>query len=194
MKIKHAHVYYRDSISFRKRKIRKEAPIPEDAVPERDERDWSSTSSSASDVSILPTIPDLANVWRYHNESTSMMSMIGPYKLRGNSFGSLKPGNEISDEIINAYMHILSRNNLPRVRSIDCFISGSIMPTGLTEKLPKVDPYSHQILLCPFNSGSHWEIFVVFSGEKNGSLIHLVKVLTQCEFISDVGGLSSTDV
>ena len=74
----------------------------------------------------MPIIPDVDTIWAHHFRSSSLMAVVGGHKLTGKSFEGLKPGCEISDEVINAYMALLREQN-HSVDIIDCFIVDQII-------------------------------------------------------------------
>ena len=46
-----------------------------------------------------PIIPDIEEIWKDHRGSTSLMAVVGQYKLYGYSFDSLRSGMEVTDEV-----------------------------------------------------------------------------------------------
>lgn len=45
-----------------------------------------------------PIIPDIEEIWKNHRRSTSLMAIVGQYKLYEYSFDSLRSGMEVTDK------------------------------------------------------------------------------------------------
>lgn len=92
-----------------------------------------------------------------------LMAVVGGHKLTGKSFEGLKPGCEITDEVINAYMALLREQN-HSVDIIDCFIVDQIINHQATSThiMRNMTFNDFTLLLCPVNTGGHWEIAFAF--------------------------------
>ncbi|XP_077062110.1 uncharacterized protein LOC143714699 isoform X3 [Siphateles boraxobius] len=80
------------------------------------------------------------------NVTGQVEAVVGPYKLYDSSFHSLQGAEWLSDEVIDAYLHLVVENQ--------------------QMKFPIED-----IWLCPVNVGAHWILVIINMPEKTLLLI-----------------------
>ena len=57
-------------------------------------------TSVCHNVSMLPILPDLEDIWKKGSKSSALMSIVQGIKLTGFDIGTLRPGQEVVDEVI----------------------------------------------------------------------------------------------
>eukprot|EP00105_Crassostrea_gigas_P041967 XP_019926115.1 PREDICTED: uncharacterized protein LOC105336134 isoform X1 [Crassostrea gigas] len=114
-----------------------------------------------------PIIPDIEEIWKNHRRSTSLMAIVGQYKLYGYSFDSLRSGMEVTDEIIDAYMQSLVDASNNCVSFISCVVAGRLfLQPNDCALMSKLSLNCYDKIICPYNCSGHWELVVIFPHQK----------------------------
>uniref|UniRef100_K1RGK7 Ficolin-1 n=1 Tax=Magallana gigas TaxID=29159 RepID=K1RGK7_MAGGI len=108
-----------------------------------------------------PIIPDIEEIWKNHRRSTSLMAIVGQYKLYGYSFDSLRSGMEVTDEIIDAYMQSLVDASNNCVSFISCVVAGRLfLQPNDCALMSKLSLNCYDKIICPYNCSGHWELVI----------------------------------
>ncbi|XP_073470138.1 uncharacterized protein [Aquarana catesbeiana] len=98
-------------------------------------------------------------LWQREDENSQ--EVVGPYPLYVYSFKTLRATQWLGDEVIDAYLHHLIKNQQESVRQISAVVADALFD-GKIEKLgKKIHP--ENIWVCPVNVGQHW--ILVFAKE-----------------------------
>lgn len=90
------------------------------------------------------------------------------YKVSRSSFGTLRPEQELNDEIVNAYFKLIQghKNVARKVYIFDTYFY-TTMVKNLEEKkeyfrfLTRINLLEYDLLLCPINKCKHWTLIAV---------------------------------
>ncbi|XP_062621423.1 uncharacterized protein LOC134283018 [Saccostrea cucullata] len=127
-----------------------------------------------------PIIPDIEEIWKNHRGSPSLMAIVGPYKLYGTSFDSLRSGMEVTDEIIDAYLQSLIDAGNHNVSYISCVVAGKLLlQPSVCALMTSLSLDAYEQIFCPYNNNGHWEMFVVMPKEKTIKYIDPLGELTK---------------
>ncbi|XP_058653261.1 uncharacterized protein LOC131552995 [Onychostoma macrolepis] len=104
------------------------------------------------------------------NISGQVEAVVGPYKLYDSSFYSLQGTEWLSDEVIDAYLHLVIEKQQNHVHQL-CAVVASSLFSGQFRCLKKMKFPIEDIWLCPVNVGAHWILVIIIMPEKTLLLI-----------------------
>ncbi|XP_077062106.1 sentrin-specific protease 1-like isoform X1 [Siphateles boraxobius] len=104
------------------------------------------------------------------NVTGQVEAVVGPYKLYDSSFHSLQGAEWLSDEVIDAYLHLVVENQQNHVHQL-CAVVARPLFAGQFRCLGKMKFPIEDIWLCPVNVGAHWILVIINMPEKTLLLI-----------------------
>ncbi|KAG5267641.1 hypothetical protein AALO_G00223990 [Alosa alosa] len=82
-------------------------------------------------------------------------AVVGPYTLYDSSFRTLHGNEWLSDEVIDAYLHLLTGKQQKHVHHLSAVVATALF-SGQLQKLGKMKFPVENLWLCPVNVGAHW--------------------------------------
>nr|XP_054593810.1 uncharacterized protein LOC129160815 isoform X1 [Nothobranchius furzeri]XP_054593811.1 uncharacterized protein LOC129160815 isoform X1 [Nothobranchius furzeri] len=94
-------------------------------------------------------------------DSGQIEALVGPYKLYDASFRTLCGHGWLSDEILDAYLHLIVEKGKIPIYRMDAVIGSSLFHLGQHRAFRKMAFPEASIWLCPVNVGGHWILVLV---------------------------------
>ncbi|XP_048123203.1 uncharacterized protein LOC125310096 isoform X2 [Alosa alosa] len=106
-------------------------------------------------ASVQENIQERVQMMWAAEDQDQVEAVVGPYTLYDSSFRTLHGNEWLSDEVIDAYLHLLTGKQQKHVHHLSAVVATALF-SGQLQKLGKMKFPVENLWLCPVNVGAHW--------------------------------------